>query len=433
MDYKQTIEFLYSQLPMFERSGANAYKPGLQTSIDLDNIAGNPHNSYKTIHVAGTNGKGSVSSLLAATLQHCGFKVGLYTSPHLVDFRERIVVNGKKIPKEYVINFVERYQKSGYEGHPTFFELTSTMAFEYFKSEKVDYAVIEVGLGGRLDSTNIITPILSVITNISLDHTQFLGNTLPLIATEKAGIIKPDIPVVVGEAEGEVKEVFASKAQSASAPIKFAQECGQIESYSHVDRRLVLQTAHHGTLDSELSGDYQVRNAATVLTAIDQLKALGVSITEDAVHKAFATVNETTGLAGRWMAIGKRPLVICDTGHNIGGWQYLSKQLEATAAASKGCLRMVIGFVKDKDIRHILGIMPRNAKYYFTQASIPRALNACELKALGQEAGLDGTSHNNVVETYHMALGEAQADDVVFVGGSTYVVAELLAEVKAGE
>ncbi len=411
---------------MFERSGANAYKPGLQTSIDLDNMAGNPHKYYPTIHVAGTNGKGSVSSLIAATLQHNGYKVGLYTSPHLVDFRERIVVNGKKISKEYVVNFIERYLASGYQGHPTFFELTSTMAFEYFKAQKVDFAVIEVGLGGRLDSTNIITPILSVITNISLDHTQFLGDTPAKIATEKAGIIKHGVPVVIGEALGEVKDVFAAKAKAENAPITFAQETGQISDHKLESGKLMLSTSRHGLIECELSGSYQVRNAATTLTAIDELQAIGVNISEESIHKAFATVNETTGLAGRWMTVGENPRVICDTGHNIGGWQYLSGQLAEFAPK----LHMVIGFVKDKDIKHILELMPRNAQYYFTQASIQRALDAESLMNLGKEAGFNGACYPTVTAAYHQALSNAQENDTVFVGGSTYVVAELLSEVK---
>ncbi len=411
---------------MFERSGANAYKPGLQTSIDLDNMAGNPHKYYPTIHVAGTNGKGSVSSLIAATLQHNGYKVGLYTSPHLVDFRERIVVNGKKISKEYVVNFIERYLASGYQGHPTFFELTSTMAFEYFKAQKVDFAVIEVGLGGRLDSTNIITPILSVITNISLDHTQFLGDTPAKIATEKAGIIKHGVPVVIGEALGDVKDVFAAKSKAENAPITFAQETGQISDHKLESGKLMLSTSRHGLIECELSGSYQVRNVATTLTAIDELQAIGVNISEESIHKAFATVNETTGLAGRWMTVGESPRVICDTGHNIGGWQYLSGQLAEFAPK----LHMVIGFVKDKDIKHILELMPRNAQYYFTQASIQRALDAESLMNLGKEAGLNGACYPTVTAAYHQALSNAQENDTVFVGGSTYVVAELLSEVK---
>ncbi len=423
MNYNQTIDFLYSQLPMFERNGATAYKPGLRTSINLDNMAGNPHKAYKTIHVAGTNGKGSVSSLIAATLQYNGYKVGLYTSPHLVDFRERIVVNGKKISKDYVVDFIDRHISSNYQGHPTFFELTSTMAFEYFKAQKVDYAVIEVGLGGRLDSTNIITPMLSVITNISLDHTQFLGDTLVKIATEKAGIIKPGIPVVIGEAEGEVKDVFTSKAEAENAPISFAQDTEQITNYSHETGRLMLESSRHGSIECELCGNYQVRNAATALAALDNLQAAGVSISEDSIHKAFKTVNETTGLAGRWMTVREKPRVICDTGHNAGGWQYLSEQLSSLSSKR---LHMVIGFVKDKDIKHILELMPRQAQYYFTQASIPRALDSHSLMNLGNSAGLHGECYPTVTAAYDNALSNANVDDTVFVGGSTYVVAEFL-------
>ncbi len=426
MNYNETIDFLYSQLPMFERSGANAYKPGLQTSRDLDNMFGNPHTAYKTIHIAGTNGKGSVSSLLAAVLQSEGYKVGLYTSPHLVDFRERIVVNGEKIPQQYVVDFVRRYQQMGYEGHPSFFELTSTMAFDYFRAAGVDYAVIEVGLGGRLDSTNIISPLLCVITNISLDHTQFLGDTLPKIASEKAGIIKAGVPVVVGEAEGEVRRVFERKAEAEGAPIVFAQDLNLISGHTHSGGMLQLSTATSlGTISSQLSGEYQVRNAATVLAAVGEINRHEVAhISDESVRSAFAHVSQLTGLRGRWTTLRSCPLTVCDTGHNIGGWQYLSRQI---ASVSATCHRMVIGFVKDKDIRHILALMPKDACYYFTQASIQRALDARSLMLMGQEAGLEGRCFSTVEEAYNQAKADAADTDLVFVGGSTYVVAELLA------
>ena len=324
MNYEETLNYLYNQLPMFERQGGDAYKPGLQTSNDLDSLFGNPHRAYKCIHVAGTNGKGSVSHLLATVLQQCGYQVGLYTSPHIVDFRERIRVNGEMISKAQVMKFMEEYFKTGYRGHPTFFELTSTLAFDYFKQCQVDYAVIEVGLGGRLDSTNIITPMLSVITNISLDHTQFLGNTLPEIAGEKAGIIKHQVPVVIGEATGEVRNVFEKKAHDEEAPITFAQDAPLVTEGKSVGGHTLLNTKDYGPLIDELGGEFQIKNANTVLTAIQVLKELGVNIETEAVATAFERVCELSGFIGRWQQLGSSPLVICDSGHNAVSYTHLT-------------------------------------------------------------------------------------------------------------
>lgn len=424
MNYQETIEYLYNQMPMFSRIGGDAYKEGLGTSLALDELYNHPHKSYKIIHVAGTNGKGSSSHLIASILQQSGYKVGLYTSPHLIDFRERIRVNGEMISESDVIDFVENYRNSGFDGTPSFFELTSTMAFDYFRKSKVDYAVIEVGLGGRLDSTNIITPILSVITNISFDHTQFLGDTLEKIAGEKAGIIKKGIPVVIGEAKGEVRQVFVEKAVEMGSHIVFAEENQQISGYSRENERLILTTKQNVTIVDELSGDCQVKNANTVLNAIHVLQQMGVIITQEAVCSGFAHVCEISGLMGRWMVVGNKPRIVCDTGHNVAGVQYIVKQL-AKEKYSK--LHIVLGFVKDKDITHILEMFPRYATYYFTNASIPRSLPAKELKALAVARGLEGNDYATVIEAYNAALDAANADDMIFVGGSTFIVADFLA------
>ncbi len=428
MNYEETLHFLYTQIPMFQRIGAGAYKPGLDTSIKLDNLFGNPHRNYKTIHVGGTNGKGSVSHTLASILQESGYKVGLYTSPHLVDFRERIRVNGMMIPENEVTSFVEKYLSSGFDGQPSFFELTMMMAFNYFSQEKVDIAVIEVGLGGRLDSTNIITPILSIITNISLDHVQFLGDTLPKIAAEKAGIIKQDIPVIIGEAEGDVKKVFQAKAEEVKAPITFAQDNQLISSYHREAGELILDTASYGTLIDELSGDCQVHNANTILNALPILKLqCGLNITDEAVHNGFKRVCEISGLMGRWMQVGESPRIICDTGHNIGGFRYIAKQLRNERYTN---LHIVIGFVSDKDVNHILDLLPCNARYYFAQASVPRAMKSTDLAALAKSKRLCGEVFEKVAEAYSAALKNSTATDLIYVGGSTFIVADLLSMLK---
>lgn len=429
MTYQETIDYLYSQHPAFESKGAGAYKPGLGTSMELDELFGHPHRNYATIHVAGTNGKGSVSHLLATILQLNGYKVGLYTSPHLVDFRERIRVNGKMIPQAEVIDFIDRYRKLNFCGKPSFFELTSTMAFDYFSKCNVDVAVIEVGLGGRLDSTNIITPSMCVITNISLDHMQFLGNTTTLIAKEKAGIIKPGVPVVIGESQGAVRQVFADKAHSVNAPITFADDVQRIMSNSlSSEGRMVLHTTEHGTIENELIGEYQIKNANTVLAVTDVMKKIGFKVSEESLHKAFSSVCEVSGFMGRWTKLHDRPTVVCDTGHNPGGWTYISHQLKSQDCAT---LRMVIGFVSDKDVRSIVGMMPTHATYYFTQAAIDRALSASTLAEIATEAGLKGSVCPSVVKSYEQALADSAPGDFIFVGGSTYVVAELLSALQA--
>lgn len=425
MNYQETVQYLYNQLPVYQNIGGSAYKEGLDNSLALDKYFDHPHSRYKTIHVAGTNGKGSTSHILAAILQQSGYKVGLYTSPHLVDFRERIRVNGKKITEQYIVDFVANHKDSYENIHPSFFELTMMMAFCYFADEEVDIAVIEVGLGGRLDSTNIITPIVSVITNISLDHTQFLGNTLPKIASEKAGIIKPHIPVVIGEAEGEVRKVFEDKADSVSAPIIFAEDQHLIHAADKLDNgSWLFQTDAFPNLKGELGGLPQVKNAATILCTIDTLRKQGVHTTIQSVYSGFGLVTELTGLMGRWQIIqASGPRIICDTGHNVGGIKYVAEQLSAEPHEN---LRIVIGMVSDKDINHVLELLPESAIYYFTKAHIARALNENELAELGKAHNLHGQTFTTVADAVKTAINESTTNDLVFIGGSNFVVAEAL-------
>jgi dihydrofolate synthase/folylpolyglutamate synthase len=418
MEYKEALDFLFAQLPMFSRVGAAAYKPGLERSEALAKYFGNPERKLKAIHIAGTNGKGSTSHIIAGVLQSQGYKVALYTSPHLVDFRERIRINGKMIPEEKVVKFVEDWQKGGYPGdRPSFFELTMMMAFRWFADEKVDYAVIEVGMGGRLDSTNILTPLLSVITNISWDHTQFLGDTLAKIASEKAGIIKSGIPAVIGEAEGEVEEVFRSKAAEVGAPLR--------EAYPEVENPA------NAALNCSLKGSYQHWNINTARVAIEELRKLGVEISEEAERTGFRHVEELTGLRGRWMKLSDKPLTICDTGHNEAGLRYNMQQLRDTMAERpNGALRFVIGFVADKDVEHILELFPKDAIYYITQASIPRALAYDKLVEKCAAHGIYGKGFPTVIEAYEAAKTESREDDLIYVGGSTFIVASLLEEIE---
>ena len=430
MTYKEATEYLFSQLPAFERQGASGYKPGLGTAIALDDWLGNPHQAYPCIHVAGTNGKGSVANMLAATLQASGYRVGLFTSPHLVDFRERIRVNGEMIGKRSVSRFVERWIESGLDCEPSFFELTTALAFEYFKKKKVDYAVIEVGLGGRLDSSNIITPILSVITNISIDHTQFLGNTLTEIASEKAGIIKPGVPVVVGDAsQPEVRKVFEDTALNQHSPIVIAQDEPMVTgAVKNSDGTLsILATNYNDTLTCQLSGDYQVANVNTMLHAIEVMKKNRVKIKKSAVKKALAHVCQYTGFMGRWMVIGKEPTVICDAGHNAGAWTIQSQQLRELECDR---LHMVLGFSADKDIDTVLGMMPKDAIYYFTQAQSSRSMKAETLQDLGAKHGLKGDAYPIALNAYRAAKKAAKPSDAGFLGGSFYVLGDLFKHLK---
>lgn len=428
MNYEDTLQYLYSQLPVFQQIGAKAYKPGLENSFALDKYFGHPHTRFRTIHVGGTNGKGSTSHLIAATLQKSGYKVGLYTSPHLVDFRERIRVNGQMMPKSYVMDFTRKHINATRHIQPSFFELTMMMAFDYFASEQVDVAVIEVGLGGRLDSTNIITPDLSIITNISFDHMQFLGNTLAEIAREKAGIIKPNVPAVIGEAEGEIKQIFCDTAKHIGTEIHFAEtESGITGAYLDKTGQWIFQSPEYPNLKGELGGYCQEKNAATVLTALSVLKQKGYAIPPEAVYTAFEQVVKITGLLGRWQKISSRPLTICDTGHNTGGMQYIVRQLQQTPCKQ---LRIIIGMVNDKDINGVLAMLPKQAVYYFTQASVKRALPAEEIQCLAEKHGLQGTCFNSIESAYNKALSDSHPDDFIFVGGSTFVVADFLAIVR---
>lgn len=428
MTYDETLEWLFRQLPMFSRTGGAAYKPGLQTSLDLDSHFNHPHSGFKSIHIGGTNGKGSTSHMIAAILQSQGYKTGLYTSPHLVDFRERIRVNGNMIPQADVVDFVERYMRSGYEGHPSFFELTMMMAFDYFAKERVDYAVIEVGMGGRLDSTNIITPLLSVITNISKDHTQFLGDTPEAIANEKAGIIKSDVPAVIGEASGIIREVFEQRASHVGTTILFAEDFRPLQGCrENPEGGLDCDSPLCGKFRCELGGDYQRKNVNTVLAAIYELRRIGIDISDEAVGDGMAHVCELTGLAGRWMKLADNPLIVCDTGHNEAGLRYTMEQLARTAQSRNGAKRLVIGFVADKAIDDIIDLLPRDATYYLTQASIPRALPVEQLAGKFASHGLAGAAYPNPKEAAAAAVRDASKADVIYIGGSTFVVADYLA------
>lgn len=424
MTYEETLDYLYTQTPMFQSIGAGAYKPGLDTVKALSEMFGGPHKRLKTIHVGGTNGKGSTAHTIAAVLQSAGYKTGLFTSPHIIDFRERIRINGKMIEKEKVTDFVNRFiAKGGEKLHPSFFELTTIMAFKYFAESEVDVAVIEVGLGGRLDSTNIIVPDLSVITNISKDHTALLGNTLTEIATEKAGIIKEGIPVVIGESADDVRKVFSDMAARKYSPIYYADDIKEFEEALPSNDSIIYKGTRWGDITSKLCGDCQTKNAATILCALDRLTEAGYKITPEAVTNGFSRVCSLTGLAGRWMKISDYPSVICDTGHNVGGWEYLSKRL----ASYGDRLHMVIGFVNDKDISGILSMMPENAHYYFVKPSVNRGLNSEKLTELAKEAGLKGSTFETVAEGYKKALSQMKEGDTIFVGGSTFVVADMLA------
>lgn len=409
-DYKQYTEYLFNQVPMFQNVGSSAYKEGLENTLILDEHFGHPHRQFRTIHVAGTNGKGSCSHAIASILQEAGYKVGLFTSPHLVDFRERIRVNGEKVSEEYVMDFIDTERAFFEPLHPTFFELTTAMAFKYFAEQKVDVAVIEVGLGGRLDCTNIITPDLAIITNISFDHTALLGNTLEQIAREKAGIIKAGVPVVIGETNDETRPVFLATAKAQDAPIHFAEEHQERKDY-----------------EFELKGAYQVKNLQTILCAVAQLIKAGYEIGETDISNGLLHVTSNTGLMGRWQTLQQEPTVICDTGHNVGGISYVAKQLREQKFDT---LRIVFGMVGDKDVNSVLALMPQDATYYFCQASVRRSMPSSELAELAQKHGLHGTTFGTVAEAYDSALKEAKCSDLVFVGGSSYVVADLMGYIE---
>ena len=423
MTYDETVNYLFNCAPLFQQVGSSAYKEGLDTTLALDEHFGHPHRKFRTIHVAGTNGKGSCSHTLASILQSAGYRVGLYTSPHLIDFRERIRINGEPVSKEFVVEFVAREKEFFEPLHPSFFELTTAMAFTYFALQKVDVAVVEVGLGGRLDCTNIISPDACIITNISPDHTQFLGHTLTEIAGEKAGIIKAGTPVVIGETTPETKRVFENKAKEVGAPIIFAEEeKALIEAHPHNDGYF-YRTTLHGTIYGELGGDYQRKNTNTILTAVQQLQNIGYNIGQQAIEQGFASVTASTGLMGRWQKIGELPRIVCDAGHNIGGISYIVEQLKRQQYST---LRIVFGMVNDKDISSVLAMMPREAEYYFTQAGVKRALPSEELMHKAAEYNLFGNHYPTVAEALEAAKKDASPDDFIFVGGSCFIVGDLL-------
>ncbi len=414
---------------MYQRIGKAAYKADLATTLALDEYFEKPHKKFSTVHVAGTNGKGSVSHIIASVLQSAGYKTGLYTSPHLIDFRERIRINGRPVTKEFVVDFAARHRPVFERLSPSFFEMTVAMAFDYFARKKVDIAVIETGMGGRLDSTNIITPVVSVITNIGMDHTEFLGNSLEAIAGEKAGIIKTGIPVVIGEMQPETREVFTEKALRMGADISFATESYRFE-YAMLTNQGLQSLNIEGTgqgrgdwkqLETDLLGFYQQKNAVTVLRTIDVLIEQGYHISREDIYSGFSKVVPATGLLGRWQIVGRNPLIVLDTAHNISGISNVLNQIRATPHRH---LHMVTGFVNDKNTDEILRMFPPDARYYFTMASIPRSLDADELYSRALAAGLSGKAYKTVPEAVAAAVTAAGPNDLIFVGGSTFVVAD---------
>ncbi len=428
MNYEEAVDYLYARLPMFTRDGASAFKKDLTNTYRLCEALGNPYERFKSIHIAGTNGKGSTSHMLAAVLQQAGYKTGLYTSPHLLDFRERIRVNGAPIPQAWVAAFVKDHQYLMETIQPSFFEVTVAMAFAYFAEAEVDIAVVETGLGGRLDSTNIITPLLSVITNIGYDHTAMLGDTLPEIAGEKAGIIKRGIPVVVGERQAAVADVFERVAADRSSQLLFASEQWQVANLGRTGQYLNLSAGsrHSGESTSyalDLVGSYQAKNLPAVLCAVDELRQQGFRIPDADVIDALAHVQQLTGLMGRWQTLATHPLVICDTGHNIDGWREVLANIAATPHRT---LHMVIGMMRDKDPDRILPMLPKDACYYFCQVAMPRALPAEELCIAAANHGLVGEAFVTVAEAITAAKQSASAADFIFIGGSTFIVADAL-------
>nr|WP_314832111.1 folylpolyglutamate synthase/dihydrofolate synthase family protein [uncultured Porphyromonas sp.] len=430
MTYQEAIEYLYAKTPVFQKVGGAAYKPGLETTHYLDTHYCHPHHSYRTIHVGGTNGKGSTSHTIAAVLQAAGYRVGLFTSPHLLDFRERIRVNGVMVSEDFVCRFVEEAGGLVEEVSPSFFELTTMMALVYFREQGVDFAVIEVGMGGRLDSTNIIQPILSIITGISKDHTQYLGDTLPQIAYEKAGIIKPSTPIIIGRAdEPEVLEVFRERASQLSAPLTLASEAVPLGAIHSQARGQSFEVTDPSLISAEplyfeLGGLVQVDNLRTILSALRLLREEGIAISEEALRKGFREVTRMTGLRGRWETLSEHPTLICDTAHNEDGIRYVVRQLMALGRP----LHLIFGMVSDKDVRGVLALLPQSAKYYFTAASVPRALAPEELRELAQAYDLHGEVYPSIREALVAAQSAAQPEtDVIFVGGSNFLIADLLA------
>jgi dihydrofolate synthase/folylpolyglutamate synthase len=430
MNYKEAIEFIFSKLPMFTRIGAAAYKADLSTTVNLCNALGNPQNSFKAIHIAGTNGKGSVSSFTASILQQSGYKTGLFTSPHLRDFRERIRINGQMIPESYVTAFVQANQELFLSLNPSFFEMSFAIACCYFRDEGVDLAVIETGMGGRLDSTNLVNPIATAITNIGFDHMQFLGNTLSAIAAEKAGIIKPGIQVIIGERNPEIDHVFELKANQSKSPICFAEDAYEVcnQQYS-VDTNVLKATLHEKVsnqlfeIESPLPGIYQLKNLVTSLALVKNISASQGLITHQGIVDGIANVMVNTGIMGRWQVLHQNPLAIADTGHNPHGLKHVLAQIKLVDFK---VLHIVLGMVSDKDVTQTLAMFPKDAQYYFCRPEIPRGLDVEELAAIANKCGLYGQSYSSVREAFQAALVKAEQKDFIFVGGSTFVVAEVV-------
>lgn len=428
MTYQQTLEYLFSKLPMYQRIGQAAYKADLNNTIAICHVLGHPEKKLKSIHVAGTNGKGSSSHMLAAILQQAGYKTGLYTSPHLKDFRERIKINGKPITQKEVVDFVEQYKTAFEQIQPSFFEWTVGLAFHYFVKEEVDVAIIEVGLGGRLDSTNVITPVTSLITNIGMDHVNLLGDTLPLIAVEKAGIIKPRVPVVISQYQPEVGPLFAEKAKELKCPIEFAEKNYKILSVEHNKGFLKVSYLYKKnnqtyTQELDLTGTYQVKNLIGVLNTIEFVKQKGFLIEDENVTDALKQVVKLTGLQGRWQILQEKPLTIADTGHNEDGIKEVLQNLQRYTYKK---LHVVLGVVNDKDVSKILKLLPKDAVYYFCKSSIPRALDEKELAVLAKKSGLSGKTYSTVPEALTAAKKSAKMSDLIFIGGSTFTVADIL-------
>lgn len=427
MNYSQTIEYLFTCLPMFSRIGANAIKKDITNTVLLCASLDNPQTKFKSVHVAGTNGKGSVSHMLASIFQSAGYKTGLYTSPHLRDFRERIRIDGDMIPQDFVVEFVQRMQPDIEEINPSFFEITVAMAFDFFAREKVDIAIVEVGLGGRLDSTNIIQPELSVITNIGWDHMNLLGDSLEKIAYEKGGIIKNQVPVVVGETSAETRSVFEQIAKSKGASLSFADHVRFVSGWKFEKTLLAVEVANivkdeHHTYELDLTGYYQTKNLITVLESIAQLKLVGWKVSNEAIQKGLQHVKKFTGLQGRWDIIHQHPMIVLDVAHNADGMRQVVAQIELTDYNS---LHMIIGMVKDKEIDTILQLLPEQATYYFTRAAIPRALPEAELSARANRLGLEGDHYPNVNAALQAAKKASSRDDLIVVCGSVFVVGEV--------
>jgi folylpolyglutamate synthase/dihydrofolate synthase len=428
MTYQETLDYMFTQLPMYQRTGKAAYKANLDNTLALDAYFNHPHKKFKTVHVAGTNGKGSVSHSIASVLQKSGFKVGLYTSPHLRDFRERIKINGQVISESAVVDFIGNHKAKFEELKPSFFEMTVALAFEYFASEEIDIAVIEVGLGGRLDSTNIISPLVSVITNISKDHTNLLGNDICDIAKEKAGIIKQGVPVVIGERQEFVEDVFRNIARERESNILFAEDMYEFRNANiNIGKQELsyfsTQQLENVLIECDLLGKYQQKNIRTAICALEQLKSQGLNISDENIHSGLSQIVKETGLLGRWQVLQENPKIICDTGHNSAGIREIIEQIGMTDYRK---LNIVFGLVDDKNTDEVLNLMPKEANYYFTRASIPRALNEIKLQELASAYDLRGKAYSTVEEALDAAKSDAEKEDMIFVGGSTFVVAEVV-------